>query len=106
MSLIKLGGVYYVVYCCKDVKEMVEWYEVMFGMIYIIVFVEDYVFLIGEYDLYMYVFFDVGNGNIFVFFELLNQFDMGCDENMFKWVQYFVFKVGSYDELVGVKVYF
>src|SRR3546814_20970150 len=59
----------------------------------------DHVPSTGEYDPYMHVFLDAGNGNILAFFELPNQPDMGRDENTPQWVQHLAFKVGSYDEL-------
>src|SRR3546814_7558669 len=63
----------------------------------------DHVPSTGEYDPYMHVFLDAGNGNILAFFELPNQPDMGRDENTPQWVQHLAFKVGSYDELVAAK---
>src|SRR3546814_16196220 len=62
-------------------------------------FAEDHVPATGEYDPYMHVFLDAGNGNILAFFELPNQPDMGRDQNTPQWVQHLAFKVGSYDEL-------
>ena len=104
-SPIKLGGVHHAAYRCKDAKETVEWYEAMLGMTYTTAFAEDHVPSTGEYDPYMHVFLDAGNGNILAFFELPNQPDMGRDENTPKWVQHLAFKVGSYDELVGAKAH-
>lgn len=84
---------------------MVEWYKKNLNMDFIFVFVEDYVFLIKVFDFYMYLFLNVGNGNVLVFFELLIQFEMGCDENILKWVQYIVFKVKDCQVLIDVKEY-
>src|SRR3546814_8568851 len=72
----------------------------MLGMTYTTAFAEDHVPSTGEYDPYMHVFLDAGNGNILAFFELPNQPDMGRDTNTPAWVQHLAFKVGSFDELV------
>lgn len=74
------------------------------GMDFVLVIVEDQVFLMYVFDLYMYVFIDVGGGNILVFFELFNLLVMGCDVNMLDWVQYIVFKVDSFVEFEVVKI--
>src|SRR3546814_17868799 len=66
-------------------------------------FAEDHVPSTGEYDPYMHVFLDAGNGNILAFFELPNQPDMGRDQHTPQWVQHLAFKVGRYDELVAAK---
>src|SRR3546814_14427244 len=80
-SPIKLGGVHHAAYRCRDAKETVGWYEHMLGMTYTTAFAEDHVPSTGEYDPYMHVFLDAGNGNILAFFELPTQPDMGRDEN-------------------------
>ena len=73
---VKLGGVHHAAYRCKDAKETVEWYGKVLGMEYTTAFAEDHVPSTGEYDPYMHVFLDAGNGNILAFFELPNQKDM------------------------------
>jgi len=100
---VKLGGVHHAAYRCKDAKETVEWYGKVLGMDYTTAFAEDHVPSTGEYDPYMHVFLDAGNGNILAFFELPNQQDMGRDENTPAWVQHLAFRVGSEDELVAAK---
>ena len=72
-------------------------------MDYTTAFAEDHVPSTGEYDPYMHVFLDAGNGNILAFFELPNQKDMGRDENTPQWVQHLAFKVDSEDELLAAK---
>src|SRR3546814_3368858 len=67
-SPIKLGGVHHAAYRCRDAKETVGWYERMLGMTYTTAFAEDHVPSTGEYDPYMHVFLDAGNGNILAFF--------------------------------------
>ncbi|MFN7030711.1 MAG: VOC family protein [Sphingopyxis sp.] len=104
-SPIKLGGVHHAAYRCKDAKETVDWYERMLGMTYTTAFAEDHVPSTGEYDPYMHVFLEAGNGNILAFFELPNQPVMGRDENTPAWVQHLAFKVGSFDELVAAKAH-
>src|SRR3546814_19004851 len=73
---------------CRDAKETVGWYEAMLGMTDTTAFAEDHVPATGEYDPYMRVFLDAGNGNIIAFFELPNQPDMGRDQNTPQWVQH------------------
>ena len=90
-SPIKLGGVHHAAYRCKDAKETVGWYERMLGMTYTTAFAEDHVPSTGEYDPYMHVFLEAGNGNILAFFELPNQPVMGRDENTPAWVQHLAF---------------
>ena len=77
---VKLAGVHHAAYRCKDAKETVEWYGKVLGMDYTTAFAEDHVPSTGDYDPYMHVFLDAGNGNILAFFELPNQKDMGRDE--------------------------
>ena len=67
---VKLGGVHHAAYRCKDAKETVEWYGKVLGMDYTTAFAEDHVPSTGDYDPYMHVFLDAGNGNILAFFEL------------------------------------
>lgn len=98
--------IYYVVYCCKDVFEIVCWYEKYFGMKLVLLIVEDVVFFIGEFDFYMYIFFDVGMGNVFVFFELFICMLMGCDQNILVWIQYLVLQVELIEVMMVVKVCF
>ena len=100
---VKLGGVHHAAYRCKDAKETVEWYGKVLGMEYTTAFAEDHVPSTGEYDPYMHVFLDAGNGNILAFFELPNQKDMGRDENTPAWVQHLAFRVGREAELLAAK---
>lgn len=64
MSAIKLAGIHHAAYRCRDAKETVEWYGRVLGMEYTTVFAEDHVPSTGEYDPYMHVFLDAGNGNV------------------------------------------
>jgi catechol 2,3-dioxygenase-like lactoylglutathione lyase family enzyme len=96
-------GIHHVAYRCRDARETVEFYRDVLGMEYTTAFAEDHVPSTGEYDPYMHVFLDAGNGNVLAFFELPNQKDMGRDENTPKWVQHIAFKVGSVDELMAAK---
>ena len=100
---ITLGGVHHAAYRCKDAKQPVEWYRDVLGMEYTSAFSEDHVPSTGEYDPYMHVFLDAGNGNILAFFELPNQKDMGRDDNTPVWVQHLAFRVGSEEELLAAK---
>jgi catechol 2,3-dioxygenase-like lactoylglutathione lyase family enzyme len=100
---IKLGGVHHAAYRCKDAKETVEWYERVLGMEYTSAFSEDHVPSTGDYDPYMHVFLDAGNGNILAFFELPNQPEMGSDPNTPAWVQHLAFKVGGEEALLAAK---
>ena len=100
---VKLGGIHHTAYRCKDAKETVEWYGRVLGMDYTTAFAEDHVPSTGEYDPYMHVFLDAGNGNVLAFFELPNQKDMGRDENTPAWVQHLALRVGSEAELLAAK---
>ncbi|MEP5936712.1 MAG: VOC family protein [Erythrobacter sp.] len=102
---IALGGVHHAAYRCKDAKETVEWYERVLGMEYTSAFSEDHVPSTGDYDPYMHVFLDAGNGNILAFFELPNQPEMGSDPNTPAWVQHLAFKVGSEEALLAAKAH-
>ena len=105
MSAVKPSGIHHAAYRCKDAKETVEWYGRVLGMEYTTAFAEDHVPSTGEYDPYMHVFLDAGNGNILAFFELPNQPDMGRDENTPQWVQHLAFRVASEDELIAAKAH-
>ena len=92
---VQLGGIHHAAYRCKDAKETVEWYARVLGMTYTTAFAEDHVPSTGEYDPYMHIFLDAGNGNILAFFELPNQPEMGKDPNTPQWVQHLALKVPS-----------
>ena len=100
---ISLRGIHHTAYRCKDASETVEWYGRVLGMDYTTAFAEDHVPSTGEYDPYMHVFLDAGNGNVLAFFELPNQKDMGRDENTPAWVQHLALRVSSVDELLAAK---
>lgn len=100
---IKLGGVHHAAYRCKDAKQTVEWYGRVLGMEYTTAFAEDHVPSTGEYDPYMHVFLDAGNGNILAFFELPNQPEMGSDPNTPQWVQHLAFRVPDEAALLAAK---
>ena len=102
---VKLAGIHHAAYRCRDAKETVEWYQRMLGTRYITAFAEDHVPSTGDYDPYMHVFLDAGNGNILAFFELPNQPDMGRDANTPAWVQHLAFKVDSLEELLAAKAH-
>ncbi|MGI9376538.1 MAG: VOC family protein [Tsuneonella suprasediminis] len=102
---ITLGGIHHAAYRCKDAKETVEWYARVLGMEYTTAFAEDHVPSTGEFDPYMHVFLDAGNGNVLAFFELPNQPEMGRDGNTPAWVQHLAFKVGSEEELLAAKAH-
>jgi len=100
-----LSGVHHVAYRCRDAKQTVEWYGRILGMDYTTAFAEDHVPSTGEYDPYMHVFLDAGNGNVIAFFELPNQPDMGRDENTPEWVQHIAFRVDSEEQLLAAKTH-
>ncbi|MBX9898931.1 MAG: VOC family protein [Qipengyuania sp.] len=102
---VKLGGIHHTAYRCRDAKETVEWYGRVLGMDYTTAFAEDHVPSTGEYDPYMHVFLDAGNGNVLAFFDLPNQKDMGRDENTPEWVQHLALRVGSEKELLAAKAH-
>ena len=102
---VQLAGIHHAAYRCRDARETVEWYGRMLGMRYITAFAEDHVPSTGDYDPYMHVFLDAGNGNILAFFELPNQPEMGRDTNTPAWVQHLAFKVGSLEELLAAKAH-
>jgi catechol 2,3-dioxygenase-like lactoylglutathione lyase family enzyme len=97
------NGIHHVAYRCKDAKQTVEFYRDVLDMDYTTAFAEDHVPSTGEYDPYMHVFLDAGNGNVLAFFELPNQKDMGRDENTPQWVQHIAFRVNTVDELLAAK---
>jgi catechol 2,3-dioxygenase-like lactoylglutathione lyase family enzyme len=97
------NGIHHVAYRCKDAKQTVEFYRDVLDMDYTTAFAEDHVPSTGEYDPYMHVFLDAGNGNVLAFFELPNQKNMGRDENTPQWVQHIAFKVNTVDELLAAK---
>lgn len=98
-----LKGIHHVAYRCKDAKETVEFYGDLLGMDYTTAFAEDHVPSTGEYDPYMHVFLDAGNGNVLAFFELPQQKQMARDENTPLWVQHLAFRVDRMEDLLAVK---
>jgi catechol 2,3-dioxygenase-like lactoylglutathione lyase family enzyme len=97
------NGIHHVAYRCKDAKQTVEFYRDVLDMDYTTAFAEDHVPSTGEYDPYMHVFLDAGNGNVLAFFELPNQKDMSRDLNTPQWVQHIAFKVDSVEALTAAK---
>jgi catechol 2,3-dioxygenase-like lactoylglutathione lyase family enzyme len=102
---VTLGGIHHVAYRCKDAKATVEWYERVLGMSYTTAFAEDHVPSTGEFDPYMHVFLEAGNGNVLAFFELPNQPEMGSDPNTPAWVQHLAFRVADVEVLKVAKAH-
>lgn len=101
----KIEKVHHVAYRCKDAKETVEWYKKYLNMDFILAFAEDYVPSTHEFDPYMHIFLDAGNGNVLAFFELPNQPEMGSDPNTPKWVQHLALSVKDRDALMAAKAH-
>ncbi len=101
--MVNLLGIHHVAYRCKDARETVDFYGDVLGMAYTTAFAENHVPSTGEYDPYMHVFLDAGNGNVLAFFELPEQPAMGRDQNTPPWVQHIAFKVASVDDLIAAK---
>ncbi|MFO0201780.1 MAG: VOC family protein [Alphaproteobacteria bacterium] len=97
------NGIHHVAYRCKDAKQTVEFYRDVFDMDYTTAFAEDHVPSTGEYDPYMHIFLDAGNGNVLAFFELPQQKEMGRDENTPAWVQHIAIRETSMDEVLAAK---
>jgi len=102
---VTLGGIHHVAYRCRDAKETVEWYGRVLGMTYTTAFAEDHVPSTGEYDPYMHVFLEAGNGNVLAFFELPRQPEMGSDPNTPAWVQHLAFRVADVPTLIAAKAH-
>jgi catechol 2,3-dioxygenase-like lactoylglutathione lyase family enzyme len=100
---VALAGIHHAAYRCRDALQTVEWYGRVLGMGYTTAFAEDHVPSTGEFDPYMHVFLDAGNGNILAFFELPNQPEMGRDPNTPAWVQHLAFRVTDVDALEAAK---
>ena len=101
---VTLGGIHHAAYRCKDAKQTVDWYRRVLGMDYSTAFAEDHVPSTGEYDPYMHVFLEAGNGNVVAFFELPNQPAMGRDEATPAWVQHLAFRVPDVEEIARAHV--
>ena len=102
---VSLQGIHHAAYRCKDAGETVAWYQRVLGMSFTTAFAEDHVPSTGEYDPYMHVFLDAGNGNVLAFFELPNQPDMGRDANTPEWVQHMALRVPSVAALLKAKAH-
>ncbi len=100
-----LQGFHHVAYRCKDAKETVIFYRDALGMDFQLAIAEDHVPSTGEYDPYMHIFLEAGNGNVLAFFELPNQTDMDRDRNTPVWVQHIAMKVDSLDALLDAKAH-
>ncbi len=102
---VKLGGIHHAAYRCRDAGETVEWYGRVLGMDYSTAFAEDHVPSTGEFDPYMHVFLEAGNGNVLAFFELPGQPAMGRDEATPAWVQHLAFRVPDIEALLAAKAH-
>jgi len=100
---MELKRIHHVAYRCKDAKETVEFYQKHMDMDFQLAIAEDHVPSTGEYDPYMHLFLDAGNGNVLAFFELPEQPAMGRDEKTPDWVQHIAFELGSEAELLAAK---
>ena len=100
---MKLRGFHHVAYRCKDARETVDFYRDHLGMEFQLAFAEDHVPSTGEYNPYMHVFLDAGNGNVLAFFELPQSPEMGRDENTPAWVQHIALKVDDRQALEASK---
>ena len=100
---MKLQRIHHVAYRCKDAKETIEFYQKHMNMDFQLAIAEDHVPSTGEYDPYMHIFLDAGNGNVLAFFELPNQPEMGRDEKTPEWVQHIAFELESMDALMEAK---
>ena len=101
---MKLRGFHHVAYRCKDARETVDFYRDHLGMEFQLAFAEDHVPSTGEYNPYMHVFLDAGNGNVLAFFELPQSPEMGRDENTPAWVQHIALRVDDRQALLASKV--
>ena len=99
------SGIHHVAYRCKDAKQTVEFYRDVFDMDYTTAFAEDHVPSTGEYDPYMHVFLDAGNGNVLAFFELPTKPEQGKDPNTPAWVQHIAFKVKDRETLLAYRAH-
>ncbi|MGH6786737.1 MAG: VOC family protein [Novosphingobium sp.] len=102
---VTLAGIHHAAYRCRDAKETVDWYARVLGMDYSTAFSEDHVPSTGEFDPYMHVFLEAGNGNVLAFFELPGQPAMGRDEQTPVWVQHLAFRVPSVEALLTAKAH-
>jgi len=100
---MELKRIHHVAYRCKDAKETVEFYQKHLNMDFQLAIAEDHVPSTGEYDPYMHLFLDAGNGNVLAFFELPNQPEMGRDQQTPEWVQHIAFELESMDALMEAK---
>ncbi|MEM8549110.1 MAG: VOC family protein [Pseudomonadota bacterium] len=98
-----LQGVHHVAYRCRDARETVRFYRDALGMDFQLAIAEDHVPSTGDYDPYMHVFLDAGNGNVLAFFELPKQPPMDRDQSTPEWVQHIAFRVGSLEALLETK---
>ncbi|TDJ23982.1 MAG: VOC family protein [Gammaproteobacteria bacterium] len=102
---MNLHGFHHVAYRCNDARETVDFYREHLGMAFQYAFAEDHVPSTGEYNPYMHVFLDAGNGNVLAFFELPQSPKMGRDENTPVWVQHIALKVENREALLASKTH-
>ena len=96
-------GFHRVAFRCRDAKETVEFYQRVLGMDFQLAIAEGRVPSTGDYDPYMHVFMDAGNGNTLAFFEIPEQPGMDRDRDTPIWTQHIAIRVGSIDELIEAK---
>jgi len=100
-----LQGYHHVAYRCRDAKETVEFYQKALGMDFQLAIAEDHVPSTGEYDPYMHIFLDAGNGNVLAFFELPEQPAMDRDRNTPVWVQHIALRLKDLEALHAAKTH-
>lgn len=98
---MQIQKIHHVAYRCHDAKETVDFYGTHLNMGFVLAIAEDTVPSTGEYDPYMHVFLDAGQGNVLAFFELPEQPAMGRDQNTPDWVQHIAFQLENTDELLA-----
>jgi len=96
---MQIQKIHHVAYRCRDAKETVDFYGAHLNMGFVLAIAEDHVPSTGQYDPYMHVFLDAGQGNVLAFFELPEQPEMSRDQNTPDWVQHIAFQLESPDEL-------
>lgn len=101
--MINIQQIHHVAYRCKDAKQTVEFYQKHLNMDLLVCIAEDKVPSTKEFNPYMHVFLDAGQGSVLAFFEITGEKEMSRDLNTPKWVQHIAFQVKDLSALIEAK---
>lgn len=90
-------------YRCRDAEETVRFYEGVLGLPLASVVSHDHVPSTGEYQPYLHIFFEMGDGSYIAFFDLFDGKGYTADPDTPAWVNHLALQVASREALDQAK---